>query len=379
MLKIVVDENIAYAEEAFMQFGNVAITHGREIKNRLLKDADVLIVRSITKVDDNLLMNTPVKFVGTATIGTDHINLEYLNSKGICFTDAKGCNADAVTEYVFTAIINLLSNKNISIKGKSIGIVGTGNIGRRIARIAELLGMQVLKNDPPLERKYGTKSFVSLNEILNCDIITFHVPLNKSGIDKTIHLLNSDNIDHINNNSILINASRGQVVDNKALLDTIDRKNLNVVLDVWENEPDIDVKLLEKVKIGTPHIAGYSVEGKVNGTVIIYNALCKFLGELPAWKPMLPPIDSPEINLNQFSNKGDILNNFVSTIYNIINDDLNLRKLSGIPKELAPKFFDNLRKEYPLRREFNNFKIKLSGNEEELIPILSALRFEIDN
>ncbi|MGD1006876.1 MAG: 4-phosphoerythronate dehydrogenase [Ignavibacteriaceae bacterium] len=379
MMNIIVDENISFAKEAFSHFGNVFIIHGREINNHLLKKTDALIVRSITKVDKNLLNGTPVKFVGTATIGTDHIDLEYLNTNNICFSDAKGCNADAVTEYVFASIIKLLNENNLSIKGRTIGIVGTGNIGSRIARISEAMGMKVFKNDPPLQRKYGTKDFVSLNEIFSCDIITSHVPLNKSGIDKTIHLFDKKNLNNINNDTILINTSRGPVADNTALIEAIDNKSLHVVLDVWENEPDIDISLLERVKIGTPHIAGYSLEGKVNGTVIIYNALCKFLGEQPVWKPSLPLAGSPVININQTGNNGEELNNIISRIYDIKKDNDKMKKLIGIPKAQIPNSFDTLRKEYPLRREFNNFTIRTNRDEEALIRILKAFRFEIEN
>jgi erythronate-4-phosphate dehydrogenase len=375
-MNIIVDENISYAPEAFSQFGNVSVIHGREINNNLLKNADALIVRSITKVDENLLKGTPVKFVGTATIGTDHIDLKYLDSKGIFFSGAKGCNADAVTEYVFTAVIKLLNGNSSALKGKSIGIVGTGNIGSRIARIAGAIGMKVLKNDPPLQRKSGAADFVPLNEIYNCDIITLHVPLNKDGIDKTVHLFDRENLNILNDNVILINASRGPVVDNTALAEAVDKKSIRAVLDVWENEPDINTAMLERVKLASPHIAGYSLEGKVNGTVIIYKALCKFLGEQPVWKPSLPVIETPVKNLNHTGNSVEELNSIISKIYDIKKDDAKMRGISAMPKAQIPKYFDTLRKEYPLRREFNNFKIKLTTPDKELVNILTALRFE---
>jgi erythronate-4-phosphate dehydrogenase len=379
MLNIVIDENISYAEEAFSQFGNVSVVHGRNINTQLLKDTDVLIVRSITKVNEELLKGTRVKFVGTATIGTDHINLDYLKSKGIGFSDAKGCNADAVTEYVFTSIIKLLNSKKLPLKGRTIGIVGTGNIGSRVARIAGIMGMQVLKNDPPLQRESRAEEFIPLSDIYKCDIITFHVPLNKTGIDKTIHLLDQDNLNKLNENAILINASRGPVVDNNALIKAIDDKNLNVVLDVWESEPDIDIELLNRVKFGTPHIAGYSLEGKVNGTLIIYKALCHFLGEQAIWNPSLPSVESPGIIPEQAAGNEEILENIINSIYNIKIDDNGMRKLNSLPKEQISSYFDTLRKEYPLRREFSNYKISLDKSDEELTNILKALRFEITN
>lgn len=375
MMNIVIDENISYAEEAFSSLGKVIICHGRKITNQILKNADALIVRSITKVDKILLQDTPVKFVGTATIGTDHIDLEYLQSNGICFSDAKGCNADAVTEYVFSSIFKLLSEGNLSIKGMSIGIVGIGNIGSRIAKIAEILGMRVFKNDPPLQRQNSSKDFVPLDDIYKCDIITLHVPFIKTGIDKTVHLFNHSNLAKLNDNTIFINASRGQVVDNTELIETIARKNLNVVLDVWENEPGINTELLKKVKVGSPHIAGYSLEGKVNGTVIIYNAFCNYLGIQPVWKPSLPKVKSPDIVSNITGSYEQILNNIIHSAYSIEEDDGRMKKLITMPESEISNYFDTLRKEYPLRREFTNYNVTIDKNNEELTGALKALRF----
>jgi erythronate-4-phosphate dehydrogenase len=378
MNNIIIDENIAFAEEAFSKFGNVKLMHGREIDNDALKSASVLIIRSITKVNETLLKDTSIKFLGTATIGTDHIDLEYLKSHEIAFADAKGCNADAVAEYIFTALLKLTNRENYSLMGKTIGVVGAGNIGSLIVKLAKALGMNVLINDPPLERKFGRKIFVPLEEIYNSDIITLHVPLNKDGLDKTVHLFDYENIGKIKNEAIFINASRGQVVNNKALLDIIPKKNLSVVLDVWENEPGINIELLKRVNIGTPHIAGYSLEGKVNGTLMIYNALCKFLGETPSWKPVLPAVESPEINIKQSGSLELKLNEMFKSIYNIQKDDEKIREMINIPGDEAGRYFDSLRKNYPLRREFSNYKIKLNNNKKSLETILRPFRFTIE-
>ena len=376
-MNIVIDENIAYAQEAFSQFGNVNLVQGRKINKDLLKDADALIVRSITKVNNDLLINTPVKFVGTATIGTDHIDLNYLRSKKINFSDAKGCNADAVAEYIFTSILTLANNNDITIKGKTLGIVGAGNIGSRIARLAEAVGMNVLKNDPPLKRLTESDEFVSLNNIYDADIITLHVPLNISGADKTVHLFNKENLKKIKNNTIFLNASRGQVVDNSALIELIQTKNLKTVLDVWENEPDIDIKLLDFVKIGTPHIAGYSFEGKLNGTIMIYNAFCKAFNERPSWKPKLPGIGNTSIDAVMKTYSEEFLFNIFTSIYNIGKDDKEMRLIKDQPKGQRPKYFDQLRKNYPLRREFSNYQISLNSKNKELERILKAFRFQL--
>ncbi len=377
MLNLVIDENIAYAKEAFQQFGNVTLVQGRKITNSILSCTDTLIVRSITKVNGELLKNTPIKFVGTATIGTDHVDMNYLSHQEICFSDAKGCNADAVAEYVFTAIFKIAAKENIAIKDKTIGVVGVGNIGSRIARLAEALGMNVLKNDPPLQRTSGRKDFVPLEKIYDADIITLHVPLNLDGKDKTVHLFNEENLKLLKNDSIFINASRGQVVDNKALLDIIDKKNLRVVLDVWENEPDINIYLLKEVKFASPHVAGYSLEGKVNGTLMIYNALCKFLNTKPAWKPDLPQVENSIIQIDSKDIFEKKLNGVFSSIYDIKRDDEQMRNLLSLPGKERSKYFDSLRKNYPFRREFNNFKINRNSIDDNLYKILKAFRFTI--
>ena len=376
-MNIVIDENIAYAEEAFSAFGNVKLLHGRKITNDQLKDADALIVRSITKVNKELLDNTHVKFVGTATIGTDHIDLDYLKEKKINFSDAKGCNADAVAEYIFTSILNLAKENNIQVRGKTLGIVGVGNIGSRIARLAKAVGMDVLKNDPPLKRLTGSDEYVFLDNIYDADIITLHVPLNSSGIDNTVHLFNNENLNKLKDNTILLNASRGQVIDNSALSELIKPKKLNVVLDVWENEPDINVNLLSLVKIGTPHIAGYSFEGKLNGTVMIYNALCEAFNEKPLWVPDIPNLENNSIDAVMKAYSEEFLFEIFNSIYDIRRDDKETRMIENQPAEQRPVYFDRLRKNYPLRREFTNYKISLKSSNKELERILKAFRFQL--
>ena len=284
MLRLIVDENIAFADTVFAQFGKVNLMPSREITNSILMDADILIVRSITTVDETLLKNAPVKFVGTATIGTDHIDLDYLKSKNIFFADAQGCNAFSVAEYVLASLLTLAVKFDFSLKDKSIGIVGVGNVGSKVAAFAEALGMTVLLNDPPLKRTGDKRNFVELDEILKCDIVTLHTPLNLDGIDKTYYLFNKDNLNKLKDGAILINSSRGAVINNLDLLIAIEKKKLKVVLDVWENEPDINTELVNNVLIATPHIAGYSYEGKVNGTKIIYESLCEYLGQDKTFK-----------------------------------------------------------------------------------------------
>ncbi len=374
-MKIIADENISFAQEAFSQFGNVELVHGRKITPQILKDADILIVRSITRVNKDLLDSTPVRFVGTATIGTDHIDLDYLKQKGITFTDAKGCNSDAVAEYVFTAVTKLAVQHFTDLEGKTIGVIGTGNIGSRIVRIAESFGMNVLKNDPPLQRETGSNDFVSLKEALTADVITIHVPLNLDGDDKTVYLLNESNLRLIKDDAILINAARGQVINNSDLIKFLRTNNVHTALDVWENEPDISIELLKQTEIATPHIAGYSLEGKVNGTKIIYDALCNFLGEEKKWHPHLPEVSSSRIEINNSGNITEDSAKIFNTIYDMGRDDSDMRKLINLPAAERPHHFDLLRKNYPLRREFSNYNVSIKSKDERLEKILGALRF----
>ena len=377
MLNIIADENILFAMEAFSNVGNVELVEGRKISRSIIKDKDILLVRSVTKVDKGLIANSNIKFVGTATIGSDHIDKSYLNSNNIFFSDAAGCNSDAVAEYVFTSIFEVLKN-NLEIKGKTIGIVGHGNIGSRVTNLSKALGLKVLVNDPPLKRMNQNLEFSELDELMDADIITLHVPLNIGGPDSTIHLFDYSRLGKLKDGTVLINASRGQVIDNNALQKIIDIKNLNVILDVWENEPNINTMLLEKVKIATPHIAGYSYEGKVNGTVMIYNSLCEFLNIKPEWKPTQKQAEV--LNLpERFDSLEGLLHKLFTKIFPIRNDDTDLRRILNFSETEKGKYFDLLRKDYLLRKEFINYKIKKGNLTPDLLNTLNKFRFILEN
>ena len=376
-MNLVVDENIVLAKEAFGSFGNLLLSNGRKISNELLRDADILIVRSITNVNKGLLTNTKVKFVGTATIGTDHIDTDYLIREGVEFSDAKGCNSNSVAEYVITALMRIAVENKFSIKNKTIGIVGVGNVGSRVVEFAEALGLKALKNDPPKERANIGSGYSELDEILKADIVTLHVPLNLTGTDKTYYLLNENNLPDLKQGAILINTSRGPVIDNDALSNIIDKKQLKVVLDVWEGEPLINTELLKKVKIGTPHIAGYSLEGKVNGTKIIYDSLCKFTSSNSDWKPFLPQVNENEIEPPLAGTEEEKLHFVFNKIYNIKNDDSLLRRLLTMKENETVTYFDKLRKEYAVRREFENYTLKVKDDESDFNDLLRILGFKL--
>lgn len=352
MLKIVADENIIFAKEAFCNFGEVLLKHGREITNTDLKDADVLMIRSITNVNEELLKNTKVKFVGTATIGTDHIDIDYLKKHNIKFADAKGCNSDAVAEFVVTSIFYIAAKNNIKLKGKILGVIGCGNIGSKIEKIFQNLGLKVLINDPPLEKNIKKENFVSLEEVLKADIITLHTPLNIGGEYNTFHLFNKNNINLINENSILINTSRGSVIDNELLVQLLEHKKIFTIFDVWENEPNININLLEKVDVATPHIAGYSFEGKVNGTKMIYDAAADFFSISKKWEPDNSLLTKKIIKIDSKNYDEKSIYNLISEIYQIENDISQMKKILECSENERGKYFDDLRKEYPLRDSF---------------------------
>ena len=377
MYKFLIDENIPYALDAFSKLGSVELIPGREINNNSLRSTDILIIRSITKVNEELLDGTPVKFVGTTTIGSDHIDIQYLQKNNIGFANAPGCNADSVAEYVFAALLTLASSAGFRLEDKSIGIVGYGNIGSRIARIASGFGMTILINDPPLQRKTGESFFITYNEALQADIITYHVPLNLTGTDKTYHMLSEAQLKSFDNEKIILNASRGSVVSNDDLKNYLNWQKSAVILDVWENEPYIDIELLDFVQTGTPHIAGYSLEGKVNGTVMIFHSLCKYLMVKKEWKPDLPFIEKAVIEYPETGTPEESINLVISEIYDISSDDMKLRKISSFTGNGRGKYFDKLRKNYSVRREFPNYTIKINKKLQKDISILKALRFNV--
>ncbi len=377
MIKIIADENLAYPVELFSQFGNVQLINGRKITNSVLKNADALIIRSVTEVNKSILTGTNIKFVGTATIGTDHIDTEYLASKGISFASAPGCNSYAVAEYVIAALLDTAVKNNFSLENKTIGVVGIGNVGSKVVRYCEALGMKVLKNDPPLFRQGKLKDAIQLDDILESDIISLHVPLTIEVEDKTYHLIDKDKLKLLKDDTVLINTSRGAVVDNKALAEIIEQKNLKIILDVWENEPDVNNSLVNLVQIGTPHIAGYTLEGKVNGSIMVYEALAEFLGKENPDRINLPGVHHNQFEYDFLMSKEEALNSIIKNIYNIAGDHHNFLRINSLMDNEQGKYFDRLRKEYPLRREFNNYSVKLNRSDIAIERILKKLRFTV--
>ena len=334
-LNIVADENIPYVQEAFGSLGKVKLVPGRSISPSTIRDAQVLLVRSVTKVNRELLDHSPIQFVGTATAGLDHIDSEYLQARGIAFASAQGGNANSAAEYVITALLILAQRQGLTLSRKSIGIVGVGNIGRLVKAKAEALGMTVVPNDPPLARETGGKKYRPLEEALDCDVVTLHVPLNFEGPFRTFHLFNNSRLAHLKPSAIFINTSRGEVVDTQALLSRLQKKPQGAtVLDVWESEPDISWELFKLVSLGTPHIAGYSLDGKAQGTFLIYQALCQHLGLKPTWSPSdslpAPALPQPAIDPKGNSSEHSLCD-LVTRIYNLEADHTRMADFAPNP------------------------------------------------
>ena len=278
-MKIIADENIPFVAECFSSICDVEVAPSREITPGVVADADALLVRSVTRVGADLLAGSKVRFVGTSTIGFDHIDIEYLSRNNIGFASAPGSNANSAAEYVTAALLHIAREHDISLEGKSIGIIGVGNVGSRVAKKATALGMKLCLNDPPLQRQSSAPKYLPIEKLFDCDFITLHTPLTFEGGDKTFHLADEKFFKSLKAGCVFLNTSRGGVVDSIALKAAIGAGRLQAtVLDVWENEPNIDTELLEMVDIGTPHIAGYSLDGKIVGMIMIYKAVCKYFG-----------------------------------------------------------------------------------------------------
>ena len=338
-------------------------------------------MRSITPVFADLMTDSNVRFVATATIGFDHVDVNFLRRNSIGFASAPSSNANSTAEYIIAALFEIGKKHNIALEEKSIGIIGVGNVGSRVAKKCRALGMKVLLNDPPLYRQTDDPKYLSLQELFCCDFITLHTPLTFDGLDKTFHLADENFFKSLKKGCCFINASRGGVVDSNALKSKIQSGHLQAVaLDVWENEPIIDTELLGMVDIGTPHIAGYSMDGKIAGMIMIYNSVCKYFGIEPKYSTndFLPEPEVKTIEINQnFKDNQDALLDIVRGIYQIEKDDTAFRQILNEPAENRSRFFDSLRKNYPVRREFQNTEIIIGDDNSPLANKLRGIGFKV--
>jgi len=377
-MKILYDENIPCGHEAFSTLGNVSSCPGRAITSAMVRDVDMLFVRSVTPVNAALLDGSRVRFVATATSGSDHIDKDYLHRAGITFCDAIGSNAESVAEYINAALLILSQRTGLPLAGRSIAIIGVGHVGRLVLAKARALGLRPILCDPPRARAEADFPHVPLDEALHADIVTLHTPLTHAGEDATFHLLNEQRLAALKPGTWLLQASRGEVVDTRALLTLLAAgRSLHCVLDVWENEPHADPALLARAAIATPHIAGYSWPSKINATQIIYEAACAFLRVPPSWTP--PPLPQgmsfPSLKLASHQSTAAQLAAAVSSAYDLLADDTRMRQLLLKPPAEHGAYFDYLRKTYPVRLEFQHTRVH--GAAPEAAAILRALGFTV--
>jgi erythronate-4-phosphate dehydrogenase len=354
-MKIIIDDKIPYIKGILEPYAEIIYLPGSKTTPAVVKDADALITRTRTLCNRELLEGSKVKFIATATIGFDHIDTEYCKKEGIAWTNAPGCNAESVNQYIASALFSYAQKKGFDLREKTIAIIGVGHVGSKVAKLCETIGMKVLLNDLPRERKEGSEIFVPLEKIQKeADIITFHVPLNMTGEDATFQMTDDAFIQKLKRRPLLINSCRGEVFNSEAVKRGVKSGSVSgFIADCWENEPDINLGLLELADYGTPHIAGYSKDGKANGTQMSIQAVSRFFNlGINDWKPEnveLPETTTIEIDGYKQS-ESSILASAVLSTYNIENDDKALRK--------APHLFEKLRGDYPVRREFATYTIK---------------------
>jgi len=378
-MKIVADENMPYVEALFAEFGQIEFVNGRTLTAEKVKDADVLLVRSVTKVDRALIeAATKLVFVGSATIGTDHIDLDYLQQRGIAFSSAPGCNATAVGEFAFIALLELAKRQGTQLKGKVIGIVGAGNTGTAAAKCFEAYGLQVLLCDPIKQAEGDSRQFASLDELIaKADVISLHVPITKVGPHKTWYLFDETRLNTLKPNTWLMNCCRGEVIDNHALIKVKQtRDDVKVILDVWEGEPKPIAELVPLVEFATPHIAGYSLEGKARGTFMLYQALCLLLQRQPT-KSLTALL--PQFEFQQWLNNAELdeskLLKMCRLVFDLRDDDALFRQSFH-----TAAGFDLLRKHHTHRREFSALAVKAASDNafsasSDCINMLHSLGF----
>ena len=377
---IAVDQALPFWREVFSGLGEVRPFAGEELRPVILRDADALVVRTVTPVGADLLEGSSVRFVGAASAGMDHADHDYLRRKGIFFCNAAGCNANAVSEYIITVLYAVAARRNWTPAEKTLAVVGIGHVGSRVARKARAIGMNVLLCDPPLCDATGDLKYQPLESVLGADILTFHTPLTDKGNYPTRHMLNRDVISRLRPDQFLINTSRGEVFDTRELSDALRKKRiLGAVLDVWEGEPEIDYSLLELADIGTPHIAGSTLDGKIRAVTLIRGQLCEFLGISSPLNTdgFYPPVR--RIRPKTACSPMETVSQVLRESYDIAKDDAALREMASLPEKRRGKSFEQMRSTYFLRQEFPHYTVELNESVREPADILTGIGFKVES
>ncbi len=394
-MQIVADENIPLLEQFFSEFGEIRKVAGRTMTSEDVKDADILLVRSVTKVNEALIANSSVKFIGTCTIGTDHIDLGYLetlnqqrsanNQQTIAFSSAPGCNAEAVVDYVLSAVSVLIDKRDQIFQDISVGIIGVGNVGLRLRGRLEAMGVTVIAVDPfKAAEEVGELS--SLDDALKADVVSLHIPITsieEAAEHATYHLINEQRLQQMQPNACLINTCRGSVVDNTALKAHMDQhEDFESIIDVWEGEPNLDLQLMNRCMLATPHIAGYSLDGKMRGTEQVYQACCQTFG-LPIRNKLAQYLPEPSIKKIKFGDSVPVrqaLRTAIRAVYEVRVDDgimrSSLLRTNGEAQAMRTQF-DLLRKNYPLRRDIPTMRVEVPSKRQDLQQALEAAGFDV--
>jgi len=367
-MKLYIDENIPYAKQFFSGFGELHFFSGRDVSADTLTDADILLVRSITQVNEQLLAkNNKLQFVGTATIGTDHINQNYLKQNNIRFSSAPGCNKISVADYILSSLLVIAEKQQFQLTDKTVAIVGAGNTGSAVYQRLNALGVSCKLYDPPQQKAGDKRDFCSFKEVVESDIISLHVPKIKQGEFSTVHMFDESVLKKLTNKQILMNASRGEVIDNQALLNLAKQGAIpTLVLDVWENEPHVEKALLPYVEIATPHIAGYSLDGKARGTEMLYQALCQLLGKQLEHKAadFVVTAAISQVSINQPLTQ-PLLKRLMHLVYDVRRDDALFRQMID-----QDDGFDTMRKTYSERRELSTLTVNTDSKQTQLLQSL---------
>lgn len=367
-MKIVADKNIPFLQGIAEHYGDVEYLPGNQFTKEAIKDADTLIVRTVTTFNKDLLEGSNVKLICTATIGFDHIDTQYCDENGITWKNAPGCNSGSVMQYITSSLLLIAKKHQFDLKDKTIGIIGVGNVGSKVAKACSILGMKVLLNDPIRQKNEGITNFVDLETIKReANIITFHTPLSKNGEYPTFHLANATFFDQLSKRPIIINSARGGIVETEAIKEAIKTKKISgAIIDCWEKEPNIDLEYMNLVDIATPHIAGYSADGKANATRMSLETIANYWHKSSdeAKTVKAPQVPNPHIKLNE-GDTNTLIEKAILTTYNTEKDHADLLR--------DPSTFSALRSNYSLRREYQAYIIECSN--QEVVKTLSELGF----